>query len=495
MTCSAELDPDTSVDLDRDARRRGESPRVLVVHGGSDRYGSDKQLLQSVEALRAAGCPVTVCVPTGGPLLAALTGVATEVVPFRVLRKALLGPLGALQFAARLPGEVIRLARAIRRLESRRRVRQHDHDPGVGLRRAAGARTGRRPCARSRGRRCSGGADRARGPARARLLRDRQQRVLPPGAHRCRAPPRRPRARRAQRRARPGAGRRRGADTRPGRLWSAGSRRARGSMSPWTPSRCCVAADRTSRSTSAARHSPGTSGTSSSCASGRARQISPDAVVFHGYVENPHEVLARSGAVLVPSRVEPFGNAAVEAMLARRPVIVSDVQGLAEIVIDDAHRTARPTRRSRCTRGRTCSGARRPCAGRRARRAGPRGGPRPFLAAALRRAGLDAGAVGRRRRGAVARPMTSANRDLARVLPVCSAAALAVVLTACSSGANSDPTSTRRRHHSARGRTVERRDEREPRRGNTGAPCPHRAAATSTAACHRVSRTPRHRSR
>jgi glycosyltransferase involved in cell wall biosynthesis len=34
----------------------------------------------------------------------------------------------------------------------------------------------------------------------------------------------------------------------------------------------------------------------------------------------------------VPSRVEPFGNAAVEAMLAGRPVIVGDTQGLREIV-------------------------------------------------------------------------------------------------------------------------------------------------------------------
>jgi hypothetical protein len=35
---------------------------------------------------------------------------------------------------------------------------------------------------------------------------------------------------------------------------------------------------------------------------------------------------------LVPSRVEPFGNAAVEALLAGRPLVVGDTQGLREIV-------------------------------------------------------------------------------------------------------------------------------------------------------------------
>jgi glycosyltransferase involved in cell wall biosynthesis len=42
--------------------------------------------------------------------------------------------------------------------------------------------------------------------------------------------------------------------------------------------------------------------------------------------------LANADIILVPSRVEPFGNVAVEAALARRPVIASAVQGLREIV-------------------------------------------------------------------------------------------------------------------------------------------------------------------
>jgi glycosyltransferase involved in cell wall biosynthesis len=39
-------------------------------------------------------------------------------------------------------------------------------------------------------------------------------------------------------------------------------------------------------------------------------------------------------AVIVPSRVEPFGNVAVEGLAAGRPVIASAVGGLPEIVTD-----------------------------------------------------------------------------------------------------------------------------------------------------------------
>ena len=59
-----------------------------------------------------------------------------------------------------------------------------------------------------------------------------------------------------------------------------------------------------------------------------------DTVHFRGYVERPAEVLLSSHIVLVPSRTEPFGNVTVEAMLAQRPVIASDIQGPAEIVRD-----------------------------------------------------------------------------------------------------------------------------------------------------------------
>lgn len=57
------------------------------------------------------------------------------------------------------------------------------------------------------------------------------------------------------------------------------------------------------------------------------------AVDLVGYAD-PWEWFARGDVVVVPSRVEPFGNVAVQAMLAGRPVVASRTQGLAEIVQD-----------------------------------------------------------------------------------------------------------------------------------------------------------------
>lgn len=54
-------------------------------------------------------------------------------------------------------------------------------------------------------------------------------------------------------------------------------------------------------------------------------------VTFSGELPEPWSALERSDIAIVPSREEPFGNTAIEAMLACRPVVVADVQGLSEI--------------------------------------------------------------------------------------------------------------------------------------------------------------------
>lgn len=58
------------------------------------------------------------------------------------------------------------------------------------------------------------------------------------------------------------------------------------------------------------------------------------AVEFAGYVSPPGDALRRAAIVLVPSLGESFGNSAVEALLAQRPVVASGVQGLAEVIED-----------------------------------------------------------------------------------------------------------------------------------------------------------------
>jgi glycosyltransferase involved in cell wall biosynthesis len=57
-------------------------------------------------------------------------------------------------------------------------------------------------------------------------------------------------------------------------------------------------------------------------------------VEFAGFQDSPWPAYEDADIVLVPSRLESFGNVAVEAMLTGRPVIASDAQGLPEIVSD-----------------------------------------------------------------------------------------------------------------------------------------------------------------
>ena len=57
-----------------------------------------------------------------------------------------------------------------------------------------------------------------------------------------------------------------------------------------------------------------------------------DRVRWCGESPTPWAALAAADVALVPSRVEPFGNTAVEALLACRPVVASATQGLTEIV-------------------------------------------------------------------------------------------------------------------------------------------------------------------
>jgi glycosyltransferase involved in cell wall biosynthesis len=58
-------------------------------------------------------------------------------------------------------------------------------------------------------------------------------------------------------------------------------------------------------------------------------------VEFLGFINEVADVLAEADIVIVPSRVEPFGTVAAEAMAAMRPVIVAATEGLKEIVDAD----------------------------------------------------------------------------------------------------------------------------------------------------------------
>ena len=63
----------------------------------------------------------------------------------------------------------------------------------------------------------------------------------------------------------------------------------------------------------------------------------PDRVEWLGWLEGPElrEELRRCGVLLMPSRYEPFGLSALEAMACGAPVIASRVDGIAEYVRDN----------------------------------------------------------------------------------------------------------------------------------------------------------------
>lgn len=60
-----------------------------------------------------------------------------------------------------------------------------------------------------------------------------------------------------------------------------------------------------------------------------------DSVTFVGHRENVATLMADSNVIVVPSRNEPFGRVALEAMALEKPVIATNDAGLAEIVQDE----------------------------------------------------------------------------------------------------------------------------------------------------------------
>lgn len=94
-------------------------PRVLCAHPSSERYGADRVFLESVAALADAGWQVTVTLPADGDLVGSLRAAGAEVVfcPTAVLRKAALRPAGLIRLAVdavRCLGPMLRLLRAAR---------------------------------------------------------------------------------------------------------------------------------------------------------------------------------------------------------------------------------------------------------------------------------------------------------------------------------------------------------------------------------------------
>ncbi|MGO2557429.1 glycosyltransferase family 4 protein [Brachybacterium sp.] len=70
------------------------APTILAAHSGAGLFTSDRMLLESVRGLREVGCRVVVALPSAGPLIAELerAGAEIEIVSMLVLGKNLLRP-------------------------------------------------------------------------------------------------------------------------------------------------------------------------------------------------------------------------------------------------------------------------------------------------------------------------------------------------------------------------------------------------------------------
>ncbi|MCR2814119.1 glycosyltransferase [Microbacterium sp. zg.Y1090] len=92
---------------------------VIAVHPGAELFGSDRMFLQSVIGLRERGVDVIAVLASAGPLVEQLraAGAQVDVIPMMVLRKSFRTPLGLL----RLFAAAIRNVRAATRLIDERR--------------------------------------------------------------------------------------------------------------------------------------------------------------------------------------------------------------------------------------------------------------------------------------------------------------------------------------------------------------------------------------
>lgn len=311
---------------------------VLVAHPSPDLYGSDLQLLETVDALRAAGHDILAVLPLDGPLVPFLRdrGASVQIMAFPVLRKSSLSLRGVMQVGAQTAMATVRAHKLIRRVGAKAVLVNTVTLPSW---LAAGRLSGRPVISHVHeaeehqpimirlllaGQLLMAHCVVVNSAAAARALTS----ILPRLSHRitvvhngvpCPPDPPSP-----LRRRQPGD---------PLKAVLVGRLSPRKGID--------VALEAIAR-----LRTEGHDVTLSICGTPfpgyewyadqlfeRAQQSDlRGSVAFLGYVFPTWPVLAEADVVLVPSRAEPFGNVAVEALHAGRPVVASAVQGLKEII-------------------------------------------------------------------------------------------------------------------------------------------------------------------
>jgi glycosyltransferase involved in cell wall biosynthesis len=312
---------------------------VLVAHPSADLYGSDLQLVESVHGLTAAGWRVEVRVPAPGPLVQRLVdaGAHVDVLDVPVLRKSLLRPAGLLRLAADTARALPAMLRVLRATAP---DVVYVNTVTVPLWLVA-ARLGRRPAL------CHVHEAEDDAPRlvsvllNSPLLLARTVVVNSRAASRTllRAVPRLAGRTEVVHNGVPGPG----ADVAPLPPARSGPRLVVlvGRLAPRKGTDVALEAAGLLRAEGrdvelelCGSVFPGYEWFEEQLRARSAELGIAGHVRFAGYTSPTWPALARADVVLVPSRAEPFGNAAVEAQLAGRPVVVSAAQGLTEIVTD-----------------------------------------------------------------------------------------------------------------------------------------------------------------
>jgi glycosyltransferase involved in cell wall biosynthesis len=308
---------------------------ILVAHPSAELYGSDRVLLESVAGLVAAGARTVVTLPSDGPLVDALTGVGAVVhhAPTPVLRKAMLRPRG---FASLVGQSVRGLSAGLGLVRRTRPDAVYVNTVTIPLWILVGRLTGRPVLAHVH--EAEGSASRAIGTALAlplalatSVVANSRYSVEVLG----RALPRVARRAVVVHNGVPGP-----ADVVPARDALAGGLRILyvGRLSDRKGVDVAVEAivELRDRGVAATLDIVGAVFPGYEAYEEHLRTTIrvldlDDLVTMHGFHADVAPFVAAADTCVVPSRVdEPFGNTAVEALLAARPVVVSDTSGLRE---------------------------------------------------------------------------------------------------------------------------------------------------------------------
>lgn len=310
------------------------APTVVVAHPSADLYGADRMLLESVAGMAGRGWRVVVTVPGPGPLVAELErlGVGVAYCPAPVVRKSALRPRGLLALAV---AAVAGLPAGLRLVRSVRADALYVNTVTVPLWLVV-ARLARRPAV------CHVHEAETSAPRLARLALTAPLLlattviansrytldVLTGALARLRGrtvvvrngvPPR------------PASPPRTALDA-PLRLLYVGRLSARKGVDVAVDATAILAARGVDvRLDLVGAAVPGAEWFERDLRESARSAGLDGTVVFHGYDPDPWTHAAAADVVLVPSRLEEsFGNTAVEAGLAHRPVVVSDTSGLRE---------------------------------------------------------------------------------------------------------------------------------------------------------------------